>query len=257
MDRERLIITFIISVLYCFSIWPLQTTIIALIIIAGYFAFTKATNFNVQVRGEERRRKEALNSAKVYLGHYSDIWRNLRLSNPNCYLNLGVDGLTITGFEKRPIGPRPRTFTVLRSQVHPTVEVWNMFCKSFRYNTTYDGLVEACRRYHLIIEEKIPEDSPNTASEKKEEKVIPPEKLVDINNCSEEDLINLPGISTIMAKKTIKRREEIGGFKTVDEFFTFLKIKSHMQENISPLITLSELRGYKKVDKTQERSIDL
>ena len=85
MDRERLIISFVVGVIYCFPIWPLQTTIMALIIVAGYFAFTKATNFNVQVSGEERRRKEALNSAKVYLGHYSDIWRNLRLSNPNCY----------------------------------------------------------------------------------------------------------------------------------------------------------------------------
>lgn len=252
MDRERLIITFVVAVVYCFMLWPLPTLIVAAVIVIGYFLFTQGTMQNSIERGRERRRKEALSRAQVYLGYYSDIWRNLRLSNPYCYLNLAADGLTITGFEKVSDGSSYRTFTVLESKVSDLEEVWNMFCKAFRYNTSYDGLKESCWRFNLVIEEKI-----LGLPEKTQEAVIKPAVRIDINNATVEELTDLPGISAIMAKKAVKRREDIGGFKSIKEFFDYLKIKPHMQENLLSLLTVSEMQGYKKVDKSQERSIDL
>ncbi len=260
MNSEQTVITaYLIIMQILFLItgeYPLF--ILFLIWTTTYILSTELAGFswgNKIDAGRTRRRKEALQQAKIYLGHYSDIWKNLRLSNSRCYLNLGSDGTTITGFEKDPCGACLRTFTVLRSTVHNSEEIWNMFCKNFSYNKSYDGLKEDCRLYKLVIEEKISEPFAKINNIKEQEKKEFP--LVDINNASEKDLIALPGISAIMAKKAIKRREECGGFKTIEEFFAYLKIKPNMQENLISLITIKDMQGYKKVDKYQERNIDL
>ena len=42
--------------------------------------------------------------------------------------------------------------------------------------------------------------------------------ILDINSCTEEELAELPGVGLILAKKTIKIRNEKGNFTSVDEF---------------------------------------
>lgn len=250
----------IVFIIFAFRFWPWQTFLVLLTVgfIYYYFRYLSPDSLDIAQRGAAKRRKEALQRAKIYLGHYSDIWRNLRLSNRHCYLNLSSDGITITGFEKDSEGNYLRTFTVLSSRVHPPQEVWNMFCKVFRYNTSYDGLKEHCRKFELVIEESIAESPIKIPETKSEQDAVKKEaELIDINNASEKDLKDLPGISAIMAKKAIKRREDIGGFKTIEEFFEYLRIKPNMQQNLLPLITLKKMQGYKKVNKYQERNIDL
>ena len=82
-------------------------------------------------------------------------------------------------------------------------------------------------------------------------------KKVDINKATAEELTNLSGVSVIMAKKAIKRREEIGGFKTVDEFLSYLNIQSTMADKLKSNLTVSECKVVKKQEYFNERNVDL
>ena len=83
------------------------------------------------------------------------------------------------------------------------------------------------------------------------------EKL-DVNNCSEIELTALPGISIVMAKKAIKKREEIGGFKTIDDFFLFMRLRPHMEQQLRELVSVKKMKGArKKMERNSERSVDL
>lgn len=265
MYRERLIVSVVIALVYCFAMYPIPAIVISVVAIAGYFLLRRG-NENAGInRGRRTRREEALKKAAIYLGYYNDMWRNLRLSNDRCYLSLASDGYSIRGFEKNVDLPVLRSFKVVRSNVHDLEEVWNMFCMAFRYNTTYDMLKEHCRRFELIIEEQVVqkegENNSNDIGSALQAESVPakllPEKIVDVNNCQEAELVDLPGISVVMAKKTVKRREEIGGFKTSDEFFKFLNIKPNMQDQLKDLICFNEIKSWKKVERFNERNVDL
>ena len=56
--------------------------------------------------------------------------------------------------------------------------------------------------------------------------------LVNINTCTQEELMKLPGVSVAMAMKAIAYREEHGGFETVDAFVDFLALKPHFAVQI-------------------------
>ena len=82
------------------------------------------------------------------------------------------------------------------------------------------------------------------------------EKL-DVNNASEVELTALPGISIVVAKKIIKRREEINGFKNVNEFLEFTQLKPHMQTQLKELICVNKMKGSIKIKRYEERKLDL
>jgi len=209
---------------------------------------------------EEQQRRAALAEAKIFLAPYKDIWRNLRLSNKFCTLTLDKDGVTIKCLEK--VSPY-RRFQVTESNIHTYRELWNLFCIYFSYNKSYDGVVEDCMRYHVSIIESLGDSSskrtPQTrqqANINKDTIVLPPAEKIDINNCSEIELTELPGISIVLAKKIIKKREEINGFKSAEEFFVFLKLKPHMENQLKNLIKTEKMRGSVIQKKHSERSVD-
>ena len=82
-------------------------------------------------------------------------------------------------------------------------------------------------------------------------------KKIDINNCSEEDLQSLPVINIVMAKKAIKKREAIGGFKTIDDFIIYLRIKPHIEFQLRKQIYANKMNTTKKILRKTERSLDL
>ena len=255
MQKMRLIGTAIALLILLFTMFPIPSIFISVVCIFSYVCFTYFSKKNVVDSGTTSRRKAALYAAKAFLGHYDDIWSNLKLSNQYCYISM-IDEMTIIGVEKKPDGGDYRTFKVVKSNVHDWIELWNMFCINFSYNKTYDGLIEDCRRYNLVVDEKIMEmpEKQNIIPAK-----IKPEagNLVDINNASEEEIAALPGISVIMAKKSIKKREEIDGFKNINEFFAFLKIKPHMQDQLINLICVNKIKNTGKIERFQERKVDL
>lgn len=234
------------------SIAPIPTAITMLMLFAAFLFFKFYLPHKTVENGRTSRRETALKKAKVFLAPYKDIWRDLKLSNSYCYLTLGMDGMTIEGFEKTK-GGAFRCFKVLKSNIHDWEEVWNMFCKAFNYNKSYDGLLEDCRRFSLIIEEKL--------FEKPVEERIPTAPAahlnrVDVNNCTEEDLTALPGVSIIMAKKAIKRRNEVGGFNSVEEFFADLNIQTHMQQQLRKIIYTGQKPEQEAEKHSTERRID-
>ena len=240
MQKMRLIGTAIALLILLFTMFPIPSIVISVVCIFSYVCFTYFSKKNVVDSGTTSRRKAALYTAKAFLGHYDDIWSNLKLSNQYCYISM-IDEMTIIG---------------VKSNVHDWIELWNMFCINFSYNKTYEGLIEDCRRYNLVVDEKIMEMP-------EKQKIIPakikPEagNLVDINNASEEEIAALPGISVIMAKKSIKKREEIDGFKNINEFFAFLKIKPHMQDQLINLICVNKIKNTGKIERFHERKVDL
>ena len=235
-----------------FQLAPIPTSI-TMLALFGVFLFFKFYVPNKTVaNGRVARREAALKKAKVYLAPYDDIWRDLKLTNPYCYLTLGMDGLTIEGFEKTK-GGTFRSFRVLKSNVHDWEELWNMFCKTFNYNKSYDGLLEDCRRFKLVIEEKLFEKSVEQNVPRIPAPVL---NRVDINNCTEEDLTALPGVSVIMAKKALKRRNEMGGFNSIDEFFADLNIQTHMQEQLKDIIYAGKKPEQSSEKRSTERRVD-
>ena len=148
-DRARLAFILILAIFYGFRMFPLQMTVISLVGIVSYILFITFMKKDTMDNGRRIRRTDALATAKVFLNDYQDIWKNLRLSNDNCYLILGADGVSIRGVEKKPEANFYRSFKVIKTNIHSMEDVWNMFCKNFSYNKTYDGLIEELGGQHL------------------------------------------------------------------------------------------------------------
>lgn len=259
----RLIIAVLVLMIYLFIMFPIPAIVTSVVLIAGYIWFTRANTRNTIEYGQELRRREALRTAKIYLSPYKDIWWNLKLSNKYCSLKLGHDGLTITATEKNSGGGAYRSFRVVESRVHAMQDLWDMFCISFSHNTTYDGLVNDCKLYQVVVEERIIGDPKTLNIQTVQQKSIPakkplkPVEKTDINNASEVELTALPGISIVMAKKIIKKREEIGGFKNINDFFLFLRLKTHMKEQLCSLVCVNKMKGSLNIERYSERSVDL
>ena len=66
--------------------------------------------------------------------------------------------------------------------------------------------------------------------------------------------MRLPGINIILAKKIVKYRDEQGDFKSNEDFYEKMKIKSHFRVQLEKRISVYERRQ----NKTQntERIID-
>lgn len=74
--------------------------------------------------------------------------------------------------------------------------------------------------------------------------------LLDINTCSQEDLLQLPGVGIIEAKKVINYRmnKEID---SIEEFIEILNLKPHYADRIRPMLI------YNKVKNNEENDIKI
>lgn len=239
--------------------YPLQTIIVSVFLIIGYFVIRNFGSSDNDMNGVASRRRIALRNAKIYLSPYSDIWRNLRLSNKYCELTLGADGHSIRAKDLT----ENRYFKVIRSRIHNQNDLWDMFCISFSHNTTFDELVALSDTFGVNIDLRSEQNNSIKSFEKSKPTAIkvdtaePQKPKLDVNNASEVELTALPGISIVMAKKLIKRREELGGFKTVNDVFLFLQVKPHIQAQLQKLICVNKMKSSGKIKRYNERSIDL
>ena len=87
------------------------------------------------------------------------------------------------------------------------------------------------------------------------------EGALDINSATEEQLSSLPGLTIIDARRAITYRDENGGFKTTDEFFTAISAKPHIMVRVEPLVTVSEVQPAQQSKPHEQsgsrRTIDL
>lgn len=273
MDRYRLIASIVVLFIYLLALYPWQTVLVSIFIVVCYLILKNLNSDNTISKSKSLRRRTALQEAKIYIAPYTDIWRNLRLSNKYCTLRLGMDGQTITAKEK--IG-QCRSLRVIKSKVHAIDDLWDMLCVSFDHNTSFDALIEQFEtfmteikveggtytveerkhRYSTENRSRVNDKEVNVdmlSSMKNEERK---EKL-DVNNASEIELTALPGVSIVMAKKLIKKREEVGGFKSVNDVCLFLHLKPHMQEQLEKLICVNKMKGSVNIKRYEERKLDL
>ena len=273
-DRYRLIAAIATLFIFLLTVFPVQTIVTAILIAIAYFILRNlprltASGISDAGNGREIRRRDALRIAKIYLSPYKDIWRDLKLSNKLCSVQLWADGETITAREY--MKPK-RSFRVMYSQVHPTEELWNMFCMAFSFNTSFDGLVQLCNTYQVQIavtgETQIENNANNITPKTTSNNIIKVDadirpktnnntEKIDINNASEVEITALPGISIVMAKKLVKKREEINGFKKVDDVILFLHVKPHIEKQLRELICVNKIKTSIKIKRNKERSVDL
>lgn len=214
-----------------------------------------------QDKNKENLRKAALCNVRLYLAPHKSIWRNLRIANKYCVLTLGSDGKTITGYEKSSAYGgicEHRTLKILYSPTHSNEDLWNMFCLRFDHLTSYEGLMELAERFGAKTISSTPDNQQGVSTPTVVRKIeIEPKEKLDINNASEVELTALPGISIVISKKIIKKREAIGGFKNLDDFFLFLKLKPHMESQLRPMLCVKKMKGSLKIERSDERKVDL
>lgn len=70
----------------------------------------------------------------------------------------------------------------------------------------------------------------------------------DINLCSFNELLSLPGITVPIAQKVIDRRSIEGDFYPVDEFLDFVMVKPHFAVKLKDMIAIS-------TDRTDKQSL--
>ena len=206
----------------------------------------------LKTRDEITLRKAAMQEAKIYLAPYDNIWGNLKLSNRKCRIAQQYDGtIRVCDLTSKN---QSRRFKIINSDVHTNDELWNMFCMTFSWQTSYDGLVELCGRLKVQIAES---QSAKSSREIKEETIAENIEKLDINNASQMELTALPGVNIIMAKRIIKRREELRGFKSVDAFLDFIKLSPHAESVIKERVCVNKMKGSLKIERNKERKIDL
>lgn len=77
---------------------------------------------------------------------------------------------------------------------------------------------------------------------------------VDINKCSVSELVALPGVSAVMAKKAENYRNEHGVFTSVEEFFVVTGMQAHFAERLKGVLVCGD-KTEKQV-KTSGRRLD-
>ena len=79
---------------------------------------------------------------------------------------------------------------------------------------------------------------------------------IDINSCSLEELLVLPGIGIVQAKKAINLREENNGFSSVGEFCEKLELQPHFVSQIEKIVYVGKLENQDVADENPGRIID-
>jgi len=280
--RYRIITITVVLFIYLLANYPVPTIVCAIIISFAYFILQNvgnnssvrnkntiaSKNYGIHSMEEEINRREALRTASLYLAPYRDIWSGQKLSNKYCSLHLGPNGYSIIG---KDLTIPNRQFRITKSEIYSRDELWNMFLISFGMYTSYDKLLELCQTFKCIYKETFDQNRnadnlvntayPTQSYSKQQISIldipeIKKEKL-DVNNASEAELTALPGVSIITAKKLIKKREELNGFKNIEDVILFLKLKPHMENQVRELICVKKMKGSDKIKRYNERNIDL
>lgn len=90
-------------------------------------------------------------------------------------------------------------------------------------------------------------------NEKKEMRIT----QVVINEATEQELANIPGIGGLFAKKIISARSQENGFQSFKHFIDVLSVKPHLAEKIKPYLLFPEKEPVvASAQKTEGRVID-
>lgn len=250
MRRETIgiLLSTILILIYLFFTFPVLASVLSCIVIA-FILYTAKSNSSKNEQAYARR--AALHNVEIYMSPHKNIWRNLKVSNKFCTLILDSSGNICV---KEKIGAC-RSFIIANSAEYSNDQIFNMLCMSFDHLTSYEKLQNGCRIYNVHLIESQTDKCDETVQSNKTAKAVP--NRTDINNASEVELTALPGISIVVSKKIIKKREENNGFKNIDEFFDFIKLKPHMENQLREMVYVTKMQGSIRLKRNTERSVDI
>ncbi len=82
---------------------------------------------------------------------------------------------------------------------------------------------------------------------------VPSAEKIDINHCTLQQLIALPGVSAVMAKKAEAYRNEKGRFASVEEFFEVTGLQPHFAQQIKERLVCGDAA---ETEKKKGRILD-
>lgn len=204
----------------------------------------------VDSENRQKKRLAALEHASQYLKPYTNIWNELILQNEFCKISLLNGQISVTDLITKA------TFSFDEYDLlvgNDYLSLWDFFCMNFSGETTFDAIIQSCKMMELPYEIKI-------SRLPKIEKIETPnpivENKIDINNASLEEIKSLPFINTALAKRIIKKREEIGGFKTVEAVCLYLKFNVEKSIKFREYICVKPIIISPADIKNDERSVD-
>ena len=213
------------------------------------------------------RRRDALRYAKAFISPYSGIFSKLVLSNKYCKLTFTKEKefykFFVIGKEFNSKNTLP--FFEAHS-IEKTIwveEFFNSLCFNFSYNTKIENLKNIFNNEKFFVDDSNYDISKKqTLSQKapqSKEKEIPPVvqmlNVININEATEAEITGLPGINIIMAKKIIKQRDYIGGFNSINEFISFIKVKPHFEKQLRQMVVVKSIK--KQSSPKGERILDI
>lgn len=80
---------------------------------------------------------------------------------------------------------------------------------------------------------------------------------IDLNTCTEQQLVNLPGVGVVLAKKAMEMRAETGGFVSTADFNEKLKLMPHFATQIEKVAFVSPVTPPETNSKNAGRVIDI
>ena len=228
----------------------------------------KFFEYIIKIIKKRNNRIKALKTAEQYIKPYENIFSNLILANKFCIIKLDAKNKLIR-IKSKVFNQNGEKLTAVADKFKDFEEndCFNHLCMFFGYKTTYEEGLEIILQYSAIdeevVEKKEIEEKPYL-EEKKPDSIIffannfdrDFSNKIDINRSSESELIELPGINVVLAKKIIKYREEHQQFYSVEEFLRVMKIKPHFAKQLKDLIIVTKINAKKIKKAKKERIID-
>lgn len=66
-------------------------------------------------------------------------------------------------------------------------------------------------------------------------------RKIDINTAAESEIAAIPAIGIILAKKVVKKRQDLGGFQSFEQFSEIMELKEHTIEKVKQSVTFSKV----------------
>lgn len=210
-------------------------------------------------------RKHALQKAQLFLKPYEDLMGEHCLTNEYCKVNLVIDkneGKKIICISKDVINGKRKFLTAkvnyeLKKYYSQPLDYvidffWDNICKTFTYSTVYENISSAAATALLTVNEtEIGIGTQNKSIQPTNNK-----NLLNINSALESELLALPGVNIIIAKKALKYIEKNNGFKSVEEFIEKMKIKDSFAEQIKSITYTGSLYNTNGNQKAVEKTIE-
>ena len=215
------------------------------------------------------RRRNALKDSAQFLTKQGNV---LNLKNKQVVLAFDTKKEVMTLIDLKNLSRsttvywNEQTESILRATDNKFARTFDEICFSFDERANYPGILTVLKERFAVIhvvdsqtDELLYKQQNEIIASKeeveKQKQKVESIKKININVATEEEITALPGINVVTAKKIIKYRDEKDGFKTLDEFFTEMKIKKHFQEQLALCVEVIPVEKKKK-PKNTERIID-